>query len=113
MNSTVAALLQILLLVAALAACYRPLGDYMARSLQSPRHTRVERGIYRVIGVDAEADQRWSVYLRSVLSFSVISIVVLFALLRLQAYLPYSLGREGMPSLQSLNTAISFITNTT
>jgi K+-transporting ATPase ATPase A chain len=111
-NPTLAAVLQVALLVLALAVVYRPLGDYMARALESPRHTRVERGIYRVIGVDASADQRWTVYLRSVLAFSIVSIVVLFAVLRLQAYLPYSLGREGMPSLQSLNTAVSFVTNT-
>ncbi len=112
MNPTVAAVLQVALLVVALAVVYRPLGDYMARVLESPRHSKVERGIYRVIGVDASADQRWTIYLRSVLAFSIVSVVILFALLRLQAYLPYSLGREGMPSLQSLNTAVSFVTNT-
>jgi len=112
MNPTVAAVLQVGVLVLALAVVYRPLGDYMARALESPRHTRVERGIYRVIGVDSSADQRWTVYLRSVLAFSIISVVLLFALLRLQAYLPYSLGHGGMPSLQSLNTAVSFVTNT-
>ena len=112
MSSTAAAVLQVLVLVVALALVYRPLGDYMARSLESPRHSRVERGIYRVIGVDPGADQRWSVYLRSILAFSVVSILALYSLLRLQAYLPYSLGREGMPSLQALNTAVSFVTNT-
>ncbi|MBK9739896.1 MAG: potassium-transporting ATPase subunit KdpA [Actinobacteria bacterium] len=112
MNATFGAVLQVLVLVLALGLVYRPFGDYMARSLESPRHTRVERGIYRIIGVDSSADQRWSVYLRSVLAFSVVSVLALYALLRLQAYLPYSLGREGMPSLQSLNTAVSFVTNT-
>ena len=112
MNATLAALLQILVLLLALGLVYRPLGDYMARSLESPRHSRVERGIYRIVGVDPGADQRWSVYLRSVLAFSAISVIALYALLRLQAYLPYSLGREGMPSLQALNTAVSFVTNT-
>ena len=58
-----AAALQILLLVVVLAASYRPLGDYMARVLTSSRHSRVERGIYRAVGVDASADQRWPVYL--------------------------------------------------
>ncbi|MDP2013603.1 MAG: potassium-transporting ATPase subunit KdpA [Actinomycetota bacterium] len=100
------------LLLVALGVCYRPLGDYMARSLETTRHFRIERGIYRAVGVDASADQRWTVYLRSVLAFSAVSIVLLFALLRLQAYLPYSLDREGMPPLQSLNTAVSFVTNT-
>ncbi len=66
----------------------------------------------KIVGVDPDADQRWPVYLRSVLAFSLVSIVVLYAVLRLQAYLPYSLSREGMPSLQALNTAVSFVTNT-
>ena len=83
------------MLVLALALVYRPLGDYMARSLESPRHSRVERGIYRVIGVDPGADQRWSVYLRSILAFSVVSILALYALLRLQAYLPVLAGAGG------------------
>jgi K+-transporting ATPase ATPase A chain len=111
-NSTFAALLQLLVLILALAIVYRPFGDYMARCLETPRHTRVERLVYRVIGVDSGADQRWSVYLRSVLAFSIVSILVLVAILRLQAWLPFSLGREGMPWLQSLNTAVSFVTNT-
>ena len=112
MTTTYAALLQILALVVALAAAHRPLGDYLARTLESPRHTAPERIAYRAFGVDPDADQRWSVYLRAVIAFSLVSIVALYALLRLQAYLPYSLGRDGMPSLQSLNTAVSFVTNT-
>jgi len=111
-TTTYAALLQILALVVALAAAHRPLGDYMARTMESPRHTRVERVAYRAFGVDPDADQRWSVYLRAVMAFSIVSIVLLYAILRLQALLPYSLGREGMPSLQALNTAVSFVTNT-
>jgi K+-transporting ATPase ATPase A chain len=88
------------------------MGDYIARVVQSPSHSRLERMVYRVAGVDPEADQRWTVYLRSVLAFSAVSIVLLFAILRLQPLLPYSLGREGMPPLQALNTAVSFVTNT-
>jgi potassium-transporting ATPase potassium-binding subunit len=112
MSDTLAATLQILALVVALAAVHRPLGDYLARVVESPSHTRLERGVYRAVGVDADADQRWPVYLRAVLAFSAVSIVVLYAVLRLQALLPYSLGRDGMPALQSLNTAVSFVTNT-
>jgi len=107
-----AALLQILALVVALAAAHRPLGDYMARTMESPRHSRPERLAYRAFGVDPDADQRWPVYLRAVIAFSLVSIVLLYGFLRLQAVLPYSLGREGMPSLQALNTAVSFVTNT-
>ncbi|MGZ4627246.1 MAG: potassium-transporting ATPase subunit KdpA, partial [Kineosporiaceae bacterium] len=70
MSDTTAGLLQLALVVAALAACYRPLGGYMARVYESPRHLRVERGMYRLMGVDPDADQRWPVYLRSVLAFS-------------------------------------------
>ena len=112
MNTNLAAALQVLALVVALAAAQRPLGDYIARTLESGRHNRVEAVSYRAFGVDPEADQRWSVYLRAVIAFSLVSIVVLYAILRLQAYLPYSLSREGMPSLQALNTAVSFVTNT-
>ena len=112
MSPVLAAVLQVGLLLLALGVAYRPVGDYIARVVESPRHLRVERAVYRVAGIDAGADQRWTVYLRSVLAFSAVSIVVLFGLLRLQHYLPYSLDREGMPPFQALNTAVSFVTNT-
>ena len=112
MSPVLAAVLQVGLLLLALGVAYRPVGDYIARVVESPRHLRVERAVYRVAGIDAGADQRWTVYLRSVLAFSAVSIVVLFGLLRLQQYLPYSLDREGMPPFQALNTAVSFVTNT-
>jgi K+-transporting ATPase ATPase A chain len=111
-TTNLAAALQVLALVVALGAAQRPLGDYIAGTLESSKHNRVEAVSYRAFGVDPEADQRWSVYLRAVIAFSLVSIVVLYAILRLQAYLPYSLTREGMPSLQALNTAVSFVTNT-
>jgi K+-transporting ATPase ATPase A chain len=112
MSDTAAALLQIALLVAALAACYRPLGAYMARVYTSEHHTRFERGLYRLMGVDPSADQRWPVYARSLLAFSGVSVLGLYALLRLQAHLPLSLGFPGVPSPQAFNTAASFVTNT-
>ena len=112
MSPNLALFLQVLVLVALLAAVHRPLGDYLARTVESPRHLRVERLGYRVAGVDPETEQRWPVYLRAVLAFSIVSVVVLYAILRLQAFLPYSLSRDGMPSLQALNTAVSFVTNT-
>ncbi len=112
MSPLLAACLQVLALVTALAAIHRPLGDYIARTLQSQDHGRPERMLYRAIGVDPAADQRWPVYLRSVLTFSLVSIVALYGLLRLQPLLPYSLGRDGMPPLQAFDTAVSFVTNT-
>ncbi|MFJ3794458.1 potassium-transporting ATPase subunit KdpA [Kitasatospora sp. NPDC090091] len=112
MSSTLAGWLQALALVAALVLCYRPLGDYIARILTSSKHLRVERGLYRVIGVDGDADQRWPVYLRSVLAFSAVSVLFLYGLIRLQQHLLLSLGVEQMAGHQAWNTAISFVTNT-
>jgi K+-transporting ATPase ATPase A chain len=100
------------LLVVALVVAYRPLGDYMARIFTSDRHCRVERCVYRLIGVDAEADQRWSTYLRSLLAFSAVSVVFLYGFQRLQAHLLLSLGFPGVRADQAFNTAASFVTNT-
>ncbi|GAA3023863.1 potassium-transporting ATPase subunit KdpA [Kitasatospora albolonga] len=112
MSSTLAGWLQALALVGALALCHRPLGDYIAKLLTTAKHLRVERGIYKVIGVDPEADQRWPVYLRSVLAFSAVSVLFLYALIRLQTHLLLSLGVPEMEAHQAWNTAISFTTNT-
>jgi potassium-transporting ATPase potassium-binding subunit len=112
MSSTVAGWLQLALLVAALGACYIPVGNYMAHVFTTDKHWRVERGIYKLIGVDPEADQKWSVYLRSMLAFSVVSVLFLYGLERLQHYLFFSLGLPGVPSPLAFNTAASFVTNT-
>ncbi|MFF0416399.1 potassium-transporting ATPase subunit KdpA [Kitasatospora sp. NPDC004745] len=112
MSSTLAGWLQAVALVGALALCYRPLGDYIARILTTSKHLRVERGIYKVIGVDGDADQRWPVYLRSVLAFSAVSVLFLYGLIRLQGHLLLSLGVPQMEGHQAWNTAISFVTNT-
>ena len=55
MSSTAAGWLQFALLVVALAACYVPLGNYIARVFTDTRHWRVERGIYKLCGIDPEA----------------------------------------------------------
>ncbi|MFI9269330.1 potassium-transporting ATPase subunit KdpA [Kitasatospora sp. NPDC052896] len=112
MSSTLAGWLQALALVGALALCYRPLGDYIAKLLTTAKHLKVERGLYKVIGVDGDADQRWPSYLRSVLAFSAVSVVFLYAFLRLQDKLMLSLGFKGMAPHSAWNTAISFVTNT-
>jgi K+-transporting ATPase ATPase A chain len=112
MSDTTAGLLQVGLLIAALAACYRPLGAYMARVYASDKNTRLEGVLYRLMGVDPAADQRWSVYARSLLAFSAVSVLALYALLRLQAHLPMSLGFPGVAPDQAFNTAASFVTNT-
>jgi len=112
MSETTAGLLQIGLLIAALAACYRPLGAYMARAYTREKDTGVERALYRVMGVDPKADQRWPVYARSLLAFSAVSVLGLYAMLRFQPHLPLSLGFGGVAPDQAFNTAASFITNT-
>jgi potassium-transporting ATPase potassium-binding subunit len=112
MSDTTAGLLQVALLIAALAACYRPLGAYMARAYTSEHDTRIERACYKVMGVDPKADQRWPVYARSLLAFSAVSVIFLYGLLRLQSHLPFSLGFPGVAPDQAFNTATSFVTNT-
>lgn len=103
---------QLGLLVLVLVLAYRPLGDYMAAVYSSTRHLRVERWIYRAIGVDAAAEQGSRIYTRSVLVFSALSIAALYLLQRTQQWLPYSLGLDAPSEHLSLNTAISFVTNT-
>ena len=113
MNATIAAVLQVLVLVLALAVVYRPFGDYMARIFESPRHTRVERGIYRLIGVDPAADQRWS-------RVPALGAGVLGGLGRAcctrccgcRRYCRLARAATAMPPLQAFNTAVSFVTNT-
>jgi K+-transporting ATPase ATPase A chain len=112
MNGALAGWLQVALLVAALAACYVPVGNYMARIFTTDKHWRVERGIYKVIGINPSADQKWSAYLRSMLAFSAVSVLFLYGLERLQHYLLLSLGMANVPPALAFNTAASFVTNT-
>ena len=112
MSSALAGWLQLGLLVVALGACYIPLGNYMARIFTSDKDWRVERGIYRLIGVDPRADQKWSGYLRSMLAFSLISVLAVYGIERLQHYLLLSVGMASVPPALAWNTAASFVTNT-
>lgn len=101
-----------LTLVVALGLAYRPLGDHIARIYTGERDLAVERVTYRLIGVDARSAQTWQAYLRSVLLFSFVGVVLVYALMRLQAALPFSLGLEAPGEALSFNTAVSFVTNT-
>ena len=112
MSSALAAWLQVALLIVALAACYVPLGNYIATIFTSEKHWRPERGIYKIIGIDPAADQKWSAYLRSMLAFSFISVLALYGIERLQHYLLLSLGMANVPPALAFNTAASFVTNT-
>ena len=102
----------LLVVVAALAVVHRPLGDFLAHTYTSTRDLRIERGIYRVIGVDPESEQTWQAYARAILGFSLVGMLALYALQRLQPVLPYSLGLPAVPELLSMSTAASFTANT-
>jgi len=113
-STTTAGIVFLAALVLALAVTHAPLGDYMYRVYNGDKHSRVERGIYRLIGADPKAEQTWGAYARSVLAFSAVSIVFLFMLQLLQGKLPLHLndpGTEMTPAL-AWNTAVSFVTNT-
>ncbi|WP_175611070.1 potassium-transporting ATPase subunit KdpA [Microbacterium sp. RURRCA19A] len=101
-----------LTLIVALGLAYRPLGDYIARIYTGQRDLAVERVTYRAIGVDPRGAQTWQAYLRSVLLFSAVGVVFVYAIMRLQAVLPFSLGLESPGEALSFNTAVSFVTNT-
>jgi len=112
MNSAAAGWLQLGLLVAALGACYIPVGNYMAHVFTTDKHWRVERWLYRLVGVNPGNDQKWSTYLRSMLAFSLISVLFLYGIQRLQGYLLLSEGMTGVRPALAWNTAASFVTNT-
>ncbi|WP_249522720.1 potassium-transporting ATPase subunit KdpA [Modestobacter marinus] len=128
MSSTAAGWLQVALLVLALVAVHKPLGDWMAHAFTtgpaSPPgqewpflptgsgHWRVERLVYRAVGVDADTEQRWPVYLRSVLAFSLVSVLFLYLLQRVQQWLPLDNEMAAVEPGSAWNTAVSFVTNT-
>jgi K+-transporting ATPase ATPase A chain len=106
--------LQFALLFAALAACYVPLGNYIARIFTSEKDWRIERGLYKVLGIDRTADQTWGAYARSVLAFSFVSVLFLYGMMRLQHWLFSFVGPHfaNVPQNTSWNTAVSFVPNT-
>ncbi|WP_328533012.1 potassium-transporting ATPase subunit KdpA [Micromonospora zamorensis] len=112
MTMTTAGVIFIVTLVAALVAVYKPFGDYMFRAVAGTKQSRVERGIFRLIGVNPAAEQTWGVYARSVLAFSAVSILFLYLFQRVQNHLWLSLGFDPVVPHGAWNTAVSFVTNT-
>ncbi|MFD4405124.1 potassium-transporting ATPase subunit KdpA [Nocardia sp. NPDC058499] len=114
MSTTIAGVLFLGTLVAALAAVHVPLGDYMYRVYTRTTHSRFERRVYRLIGADPDREQTWGGYARSVLAFSAVSVVFLFVLLAVQHKLPLFPDETATPMTAALawNTAASFVTNT-
>ncbi|MEU9156791.1 potassium-transporting ATPase subunit KdpA [Streptomyces sp. NPDC048417] len=112
MGPVTAAVLQLAALIGALALCYIPFGNYMAKVYSSDKHWRVEKWVYKGIGANPDTEMRWPAYLRGVLAFSLVGVLFLYLLQRLQGILPGSLGFSSVNPAQSFNTAVSFVTNT-
>src|SRR5262245_37391244 len=88
--------LQIALFVGAVVAVTRPLGSYMARVFQKERTLLdpvlrpVERLLYRITGVNDQAEMKWTQYAASMLTFSAVTMLLLYALERLQGMLAFN-----------------------
>ena len=111
--------LQIALYCALLILLTKPVGAYMTRVFNgertwlSPVLRPVERGLYRVSGVDETQEQHWVTYAIAMLAFTLAGFVVLYALQRLQTILPFNpQNLDPVPPDMAFNTSISFITNT-
>ena len=108
-------ILQILVYIALVVALTPLLGRYMANIFTGKTLwlAPFERGIYRVCGIDEKREQHWSAYALALLAFHLLAVLSLYALLRLQQYLPFNPAGQGpmSPDL-AFNTAISFSTNT-
>ena len=112
-------LIQIVAVLGAILLVTRPLGGYMRRvfdgerTFLSPVMRPLERGIYRVMGVDETVEQRWTGYAVSLLVFAFVGILVLYVQQRIQGSLPLNpSGFGAVPQDLSFNTAVSFETNT-
>ncbi len=110
---------QLIFYIVVLLALAKPLGSFMAKVYQG-EHTfldrmlgPVERFMYRVAGVKADEDMNWKTYAIAVMLFNVFGLLAVYALQRLQAFLP--LNPQGLGAVtpdSSWNTAVSFATNT-
>jgi potassium-transporting ATPase potassium-binding subunit len=110
---------QIALVLALLLGGAIPLSKFIAnvyageRNFLSPVIGPVERGFYRLAGVDSAREQDWFGYTLAMLAFSVAGFLVLYGVQRLQGVLPLNpRGLDAVPPDLAFNTAISFITNT-
>jgi K+-transporting ATPase ATPase A chain len=116
---TVIGWIQIILFCAIIVALVKPLGWYMTRvfngerTLLSPILRPVEVGLYWAGGVDEKREQHWLTYTVAMLLFHVGGFLILYALMRFQAVLPFNPAEQSAVAEDlSFNTAISFITNT-
>jgi potassium-transporting ATPase potassium-binding subunit len=112
--------LQIAFFLALVFLVTKPMGVFMARvfnrekTFMDPMLRPVERLLYRLTGVDENHEMRWTEYAISMVLFSVVSMILLYLMERLQGYLPFNPQKLGAvsPAHLAFNTAASFTTNT-
>ncbi len=112
--------LQILLFLVLVFLVTKPIGIFMTKvfnrekTFMDPVLRPIERLLYRVTGVDESHEMRWTEYAISMLLFSLVSMVALYEIERLQGYLPFNPQKFGAvnPPTLAFNTAASFTTNT-
>ncbi|MHB8191068.1 MAG: potassium-transporting ATPase subunit KdpA [Ferrimicrobium sp.] len=107
--------LTLLALVAVLGLCWRFLGAYMVAIYEGQTHwlNGLEHLIYRALRIDPEREQSWQRYALSLVTFSGVAIIFTYAMLRLQAMLPFNPQHlSGVTPALAFNTAVSFVTNT-
>src|SRR5580698_2489773 len=111
--------IQILIYCAIIIAITPVLGGYMTkvfngeRTFLSPILRPVEATIYKIAGVDERREQNWLIYTIGMLLFHIGGFLILYALIRFQASLPFNpAGQSAVEPGLSFNTAVSFITNT-
>jgi potassium-transporting ATPase potassium-binding subunit len=116
---TITGWLQIALFGVIVILITRPFGGYMTRvfagerTFLSPVLRPVERAIYWCCGVDEKEEQHWLTYAVAMLLFSVVGFLTLYALQRLQWYLPFNPQEQtGVEQSLAFNTSVSFVTNT-
>ncbi|MBX7054710.1 MAG: potassium-transporting ATPase subunit KdpA [Pyrinomonadaceae bacterium] len=112
-------IVQILVFFEIVLLLTKPTGMFLKKVYCDEQHllkrilTPFERMIYRLIGVDPSAEMNWKRYSVAMLLFSLVSTLALYALQRLQGYLPLNPQDIAAPSVDSsFNTAVSFVTNT-
>src|SRR6478736_4353623 len=111
---------QILFFLLLIFLVTKPMGVFMARvfnrehTFMVPVLRPIEKLLYRITGVDENHEMRWTEYAVSMLLFSMVSMIVLYAMERLQGYLPLNPQKLGAvsPAHVAFNTAASFTTNT-
>ena len=115
------AMFQLMLLVflGIVVLCVKPLGSYIADVMDGPPNFvrriggRFERDLYRLCGVDSGEEMSWKQYAIALLLFNVLGAVIVYALQRLQFFLPLNPQKfTAVSPDSSFNTAVSFVTNT-